>query len=230
MTIAIIAAMEQELKQLREHLINPQEKTLLNQRFYRGTLEGQPVVISQCGIGKVNAALGTALLINNFQPSLVINSGSAGAIASNLNQGDVLIASAVAHHDVDVCAFGYEWGQVPGSPPRFAADASARARAEAVAEALHFPVVSGLLVSGDQFVHGGANLARIREHFPDALALEMEAAAIGQCCQALNTPWLVLRAISDRADGQASLSFEEFLPLAAARSATLLQRLLQSWS
>ena len=235
MTLAIIAAMAPEAAQLQAALADREEIHHGHHSFHQGRLAGVPVVLSQCGIGKVHAAIATTLLIQRWAPTLVINTGSAGGLAPGQRQGDIVIAAETAHHDVDVGAFGYAKGQLPACPPRFAADPEAVALAAELAGPVSAALggrceAPGLIVSGDQFIHDPADVARIRRDFPEARALEMEAAAIAQTCQRLQTPWLVIRALSDLADGGAALSFDEFLPLASQHSAELVRALVAAWA
>ena len=122
MTIAIIGAMEPEVAILKNNINNLKTTKIANYEYFSGELNGQEVVLVQSGIGKVASAIATALLINNFKPDYVINTGSAGGFDKELKVGDVAVGDQVVHHDVDVTAFNYEFGQVPNMPARFAAD------------------------------------------------------------------------------------------------------------
>lgn len=224
--IAIIAAMAPELEYLQQALANAQTQTFFGQKFYQGDLAGRKVVLALSGIGKVNAALTTATLLNQFQPQAVINTGSAGGLGKAVHIGDVVLGKAAAHHDVDVTAFGYQHGQVPQLPLLFTADAVLLQAARQAAQTFATVVHEGLIVSGDQFVHGAEQVARIRAHFPEVAACEMEAAAIAQVCHQAAVPFVVIRAISDHADEQAEKSFDEFIVLAGAQSAKMVQMML----
>lgn len=229
--IAIIAAMNQELEVLETALVDKHSFSHLGKVFYTGILEGVSVVLTLSGIGKVNAAAATMLTLALFSPKAVINTGSAGGLASEVEIGDVVLGRVVAHHDVDVRAFGYVIGQVPQLPPLFESDAGLLTLAEAAARTFSDTTVhQGLVISGDQFINGGQKLQVIREHFPQVQACEMEAAAIAQVCQQAAVPFVIIRAISDHADYQAEQSFEAFLIWAAKRSAMMVQRLVHSWA
>lgn len=228
--IGIIGAMEQEIDLLRAQLQQPESHTFgQGIVIYTGTLHDKEIVLCLSGIGKVNAAIATTLLIEHFSPDCIINTGSAGGIGKNLKVGDVVIGSEISHHDADVTAFGYVYGQLPKQPARFAADTDLTAAAEYAARAFgKVQIVQGLIVSGDQFVHDSNKISHIRSHFADAQAVEMEAAAIAQTCYRLNKPFVIIRAISDSADEKAETSFEVFLETASKHSAQMVLQLIQT--
>lgn len=225
--IAVIGAMAQEVVLLRDAMSEREEIHIAGTVIYRGVLEAQQVVLMQCGIGKVNAALGTTLLLNHLNAKAVINTGSAGALADHLKIGDVVIAEALSHHDVNVTAFGYAPGQMAQMPTCYLCDERLRTTAKSVAS--HFSegaIAQGLIVSGDQFIHNQDDRLHIKQLFDDALAVEMEAAAIAQVCYRFDVPFVVIRAISDNANGEADVSFEQFLSTAAGHSAQMVRHLL----
>lgn len=222
-TIAIIAAMQPELDLLQQRLVKPETSRIGAVTFHQGELAGHAVVLALSGIGKVNAAMTTALLIERFHPGMVINTGSAGGVGEELHVGDVVIGAQTAHHDVDVTAFGYEHGQVPQLPARFDADARLMAAAEQAALAFTGATVRrGLIVSGDQFIDSSAKTSVIKQHFAEVQAVEMEAAAIAQVCHQQAVPFVVIRAISDAGDDHAGVSFDAFLQTAGAHSAQMV--------
>ena len=229
-TIAIIGAMEAEVAHLKTRLGSLKTHSFGKAAtIYTGTLHGKDIVLCQSGIGKVNAAIATTLLIERFNPDCVINTGSAGGVADGLKIGDVLIGSQSAHHDADVTAFGYQYGQLPGMPPRFDSDETLMAAAEKAAAAFQAASVRrGLVVSGDSFVHSESELVRIRSRFADVAAVEMEAAAIAQTCTRLQKPFVIIRAVSDSASDEAQVSFETFLQTAAVHSAQMVQDLIRA--
>lgn len=221
--VALIGAMDQEVELLKNSLDNLQTQTLSGFVFYTGILDGIEITLLKSGIGKVNAAIGTTLLLQTFTPDCVINTGSAGGFDSRLNVGDVVISDEVRHHDVDVTVFGYEPGQVPGLPPAFTADPLlARMAEECIAQLPHTNTVRGLIATGDSFMNCPERVARTRELFPAMQAVEMEAAAIAQTCHQFNTPFIVIRALSDIAGKESNLSFEQFLETAAEHSAQMV--------
>ena len=162
----------------------------------RGCINGNEIVLWQCGIGKVNAAIGTMRLIEQDHPDCIISTGLAGGIDNCLHVMDVVIGSQTAYHDV-WCGMGNELGQVQGLPTRFDADKQLLQCAQAVSEAGQYPAVSGLICTGDQFITDKSELAKIKAKFPDALACEMESAAIAHTCYLHQVPFLSIRVMSD---------------------------------
>ncbi|NOH55286.1 5'-methylthioadenosine/S-adenosylhomocysteine nucleosidase [Vibrio coralliilyticus] len=228
MKIGIIGAMEQEVSILKQAIENCQEVSKAGCTFFSGQLNGVDVVLLQSGIGKVAAAIGTTVLLDEYQPDIVINTGSAGGFDSTLNLGDVVISTEVRHHDADVTAFGYEMGQMAGQPAAFTADAKLMDVAEkALSQMEDKHAVRGLICTGDTFVCTGERQAFIRTHFPSVIAVEMEASAIAQACHQFKVPFVVVRAISDVADKESPMSFEEFLPLAAKSSSEMVFKMVE---
>lgn len=228
-TIAVVGAMEQEIELLRESMANVKHVSFGKFSAYEGELAGKRMVLVLSGIGKVNAAVSTSWVIHQFAPDCVINTGSAGGLGKGLKVGDVVIGETVAHHDVDVTAFGYVWGQVPQLPAVFTSDSNLIRQAEKAVQVFEGAAVTqGLIVSGDRFVHSSEGVAEIRSHFPDVKAVEMEAAAIAQTCHQLEVPFVIIRAVSDSADEKADISFEEFLKTAAVSSAKMVTEIVKS--
>ena len=226
--IGIIGAMEPEVALLRQQINNVSCTELGGYSFYSGKLAGVQVVLVQSGIGKVASALATALLIQHFKPTAVINTGSAGGFDPELNVGDIVISTEVRHHDVDVTAFGYEMGQVPQMPPAFTAHPELISAAEQSIQALGFcNTKKGLIATGDSFICDPARIAIIRQQFPTMLAVEMEGAAIAQVCHMLKTPFVVIRSLSDIAGKESPQSFEAYLEVASKNSSAMVLELLQ---
>ena len=227
MKIGIIAAMDEEVAVLRDKIENRQTITLGGSEIYTGQLNGVDVALLKSGIGKVAAAMGTTLLLEHCKPDVVINTGSAGGLASTLKVGDIVVSDEARYHDADVTAFGYEYGQLPGCPAGFKADEKLVAAAESCISALKLNAVRGLIVSGDAFINGAEGLAKIRHNFPQAVAVEMEATGIAHVCHSFGVPFVVVRAISDVADKESHLSFDEFLVVAAKQSSLMVETLVQ---
>ncbi|OSM95601.1 5'-methylthioadenosine/S-adenosylhomocysteine nucleosidase [Lonsdalea populi] len=228
MKVGIIGAMEQEVILLRDQIQHRQTVQRAGCEIYTGQLHGVDVALLKSGIGKVAAALGTTLLLEHCRPDVVINTGSAGGLASSLKVGDIVVSSEVRYHDADVTAFGYEAGQMAGCPAAFVADENLIVQAEQAIAKLSLNAVRGLVVSGDAFINGAEPLARIRNTFPQAVAVEMEATAIGHVCHQFGVPFVVVRAISDVADQESHLSFDEFLSVAARQSTLMVEALVRS--
>ena len=227
--IAIIGAMQQEVALLQSRIGQAKTDTVAHISITRGMLAGKPVLLAQSGIGKVNAAITTAILLDKYNAAYIINTGSAGGLQSGMKQGDVVIGVQTAHHDADATAFDYVIGQLPQMPARYDSDAALVEHAARAAIAFDGAAIHrGLIVSGDQFINHPDKIARIRTHFPDALAVEMEAAAIAQTCYQFARPCVIIRALSDLADGEAEYSFETFLQMAATHSAEMVENLIKA--
>lgn len=228
MKIGIIAAMPEELAYLLQHLEDAREEKVLGNSYHTGKVGSVELVLVESGIGKVMSAMSVAILADHFQVDTVINTGSAGAVANEIAVGDVVIADKLAYHDVDVTAFGYDYGQMARQPLYFESDKKFISLIQESLSKLDQTWHLGLIATGDSFVAGEDKIKVIKEHFPQVLAVEMEGAAIAQAAHALNLPFLVVRAMSDNANHEASVSFDEFIVEAGRRSAQALMTLLQS--
>lgn len=227
MKIAVIGAMEQEVEILREMIGSPTVSMIGGCEFIEGDIDGREVVLAKSGIGKVNAAIATTLVIQQFKPDVILNTGSAGGFGEALEIGTVVISDEVTHHDVDVTAFGYVPGQVPGMPETFRSDEKLIAIAKAAVEEIgQHPHATGLIASGDVFMSDRDRVADVRNLFPTMIAAEMEAAAVAQVCHQFGTPFVVIRALSDIAGKDSSISFDEFLPIAAKHSSEIVMQVI----
>ena len=226
--IGIIGAMAQEVSILAGQLENAERYEHAGFVFHTGTRHGLEIVILQSGIGKVNAAVGTAILLERHQPDAIINTGSAGGFATDLAIGDVVISDELRHHDVDAVVFGYELGQVPGMPAAYPADKRLREIARGAIAALgEVNVREGMIATGDAFMADPGRVAATRAQFPTMLAVEMEGAAIAQTCYLYDCPFVVIRALSDiPGSGDNHLSFEQFLDTAADHSSRMVDQML----
>jgi len=236
--IGIIGAMDDEVSLLCNEMGTSQTKQSINIfEFYTGKLEGKDVTVLRCGIGKVNAAIGCALLIRQFKPDCVINTGSAGGINPALTFGDAIISTGLIYHDVDVTAFNYAPGQIPKQPQIFPVDEKLVKAAEKAVDELKTEKIlpgsfvhrRGIIGSGDVFMHEPERIANVRRTFPDMDAVEMEGAAIAHCCNIFSVPVLVIRALSDVAGTQSPVSFNEFLPVASKHSAHIVMRIVKNY-
>ncbi len=223
MKIGIIGAMPQEIKILTETMQNSSTWEQAGLVFYAGDITGQEVVVVESGIGKVLASLTASLLIQHYDIDCLINTGSAGGIGRDLAVGDVVISEKLAYHDVDATGFGYAYGQIPGGMPLYyEADGELIAAMKQAAEKNGQAVKTGLIVTGDAFIDDPQKIQAILAHFPDALACEMEGAAIAQTAQQFDVPFLVVRAMSDNGNHEATQSFDEFIDEAGHRSAQMV--------
>ena len=228
MKIGIIAAMPEELKLLVEHLEMAEKHQRLGHVYYTGRIKHHEVVLVESGIGKVMSAMSVAVLVNDFKITAVINTGSAGAVASGLEIGDVVVADRLVYHDVDVTAFGYDYGQMARQPLYYEASRYLVEEMKAVLEKTQQTSRVGLIATGDSFIAGQDKIDQIKAHFPDVLAVEMEGAAIAQAAHSLGLPFMVIRAMSDTASHDANITFDEFIIEAGKRSAETLIQLLNN--
>ena len=194
--IGIVCAMQREKEQLELRLPSPTRQQSGPFEFIKSRLNGCEVILTQGGMGKVNSALCALELIKNFSPNFIVNSGVAGGLHASLKTMDTVIGSQYVYHDV-WCGDGNEYGQVQQLPARFTADETLLAVAEKLRQQNPQSLRVGLLCTGDQFVSGEEAVAKILKHFPQALACDMESAAVAQTCYRYNTPFLSMRLISD---------------------------------
>jgi len=229
--LGIITAMDEEMILLRKHLTNEKCTSIAGFDYYEGEIESVRVVLLRCGIGKVSSAVGCSLLINNFAPEAVINSGSAGGMNSKLNVLDLVVSSHLVHHDADATAFGYDMGQVPGMPLEFKADEHLISVAtESIAELDHITSHIGLIASGDSFISCPERTASIKDNFPEIMAVEMEGAAIAQACFLMKTPFVVVRAISDIPGKESNYKdFKDFVVDAGEVSAQMVINIVKKY-
>ncbi|MFS5234689.1 5'-methylthioadenosine/adenosylhomocysteine nucleosidase [Streptococcus agalactiae] len=228
MKIGIIAAMEEELKLLVENLEDKSQETVLSNVYYSGRYGEHELVLVQSGVGKVMSAMSVAILVESFKVDAIINTGSAGAVATGLNVGDVVVADTLVYHDVDLTAFGYDYGQISMQPLYFHSDKTFVSTFEAVLSKEEMTSKVGLIATGDSFIAGQEKIDVIKGHFPQVLAVEMEGAAIAQAAQATGKPFVVVRAMSDTAAHDANITFDEFIIEAGKRSAQVLMAFLKA--
>ncbi|HEO4283972.1 TPA: 5'-methylthioadenosine/adenosylhomocysteine nucleosidase [Streptococcus agalactiae] len=228
MKIGIIAAMEEELKLLVENLEDKSQETVLSNVYYSGRYGEHELVLVQSGVGKVMSAMSVAILVESFKVDAIINTGSAGAVATGLNVGDVVVADTLVYHDVDLTAFGYDYGQMSMQPLYFHSDKTFVSTFEAVLSKEEMISKVGLIATGDSFIAGQEKIDVIKGHFPQVLAVEMEGAAIAQAAQATGKPFVVVRAMSDTAAHDANITFDEFNIEAGKRSAQVLMAFLKA--
>lgn len=223
--IAIIGAMDEEIELLRGLLDGRQEETVLGVTLYRGLLDGVPVMLTQGGIGKVNAAkTATVLLLKGA--TRVIFTGVAGGVHPDLAVGDLVVSTDLIQHDVDVTPLGYDLGTVPGEQPAWVADEALRALALAAARAeTGLTVYEGRIASGDQFIASVEGSARLQTF--GAHCAEMEGAAVAQVCAAAGVPFVVIRAISDTADHAAKVDYRTFFPQVAQHAGAVVRGMVR---
>ena len=197
--------------------------------FYEGTLAGRKVVVVRSGIGKVNAGICAQILVDVFSVDAIINTGIAGSLNKDINIGDIVLSTDVVQHDMDATGFGYRKGQIPQMPVFFFnADEKLRRLAAEVCKEVNpdIQVFEGRIASGDQFVCAQDVKNGIVAEF-SAYATEMEGAAIGQAAYLNEVPFLIIRAISDKADGSAQMDYSEFEKAAVEHSVKLTLSMLE---
>ena len=227
-TIGIIGAMEVEVAILKEKMEDVRIIKKASMDFYEGILAGKKVVVVRSGIGKVNAGICAQILADVFSVDAIINTGIAGSLNKNINIGDIVLSTDVVQHDMDATGFGYRKGQIPQMPVFFFnADDNLRRLAAEVCKEVNpdIQVFEGRIASGDQFVCDQDVKNRIVSEF-SAYATEMEGAAIGQAAYLNEIPFLVVRAISDKADGRAQMEYSEFEKAAVDHSVRLTLNML----
>jgi adenosylhomocysteine nucleosidase len=231
MKIAIIGAMEEEVTLLRDNIEGQRQESVAGCEFTFGKMNGKDVILLRSGIGKVNAAMSTTILLEKYKPDCIINTGSAGGYNPALNVGDAVISTEVRHHDVDVTAFGYEYGQVPQLPAAFLADEKlVTVAVNAANEINEYQVEKGLIVTGDSFMEDPSRVEFVRSKFNNLQAVEMEAAAIAQVAYRFNIPFVIIRSLSDIAGKESEVSFDQFIDKAARNSAALVMKMVASLS
>lgn len=228
MKYGIICAMEEEIKTLIAQLKDKTETTIGGSEFYEGSLFNQDVVLVRSGIGKVQAGVTTAFLIENFKADYIINSGSAGGIGEGLKVGDVVVSTGAAYHDAQATVFGYEPGQLPQQPRIFPADQKLMNEIIFAAKKANLNSKPGLIVTGDQFISSKEQIASIKEMYPEVLCSEMEGAAIAQVAYQFKRPYVIIRAMSDVGDENAGISFDEFIIEAGKKSAAMILNFLKN--
>ena len=226
--VGIIGAMELEVEALKAQMDVKNIVEKASMKFYEGVLNGKDVVVVQCGIGKVNAGICVQVLADIFGVDAVINTGVAGSLRAEINIGDIVVSTDACEHDMDVTALGYKQGIIPQMKESFfKADRKLVESAIEVCRKVNpdISVYEGRVLSGDQFISGEEIKNKLIALF-DGSCTEMEGAAIAHAAFLNEIPYVVIRAISDKADGSAHMDYPEFERAAAAHSARLVENLV----
>lgn len=229
--LGIIGAMDIEVDSLKTKMENPQIKSIAGMDFYNGKISDKEVVVVKCGIGKVNAAMCTQILADVFDVDAVINTGVAGSLNNDIDICDIVVSTVAQEHDMDVTPLGYKKGIIPDmETSEFKADKDLINLAKKSAESagLGVNVFEGKVVSGDQFIGTIEAKDVLRKNFSGDCA-EMEGAAIAHTAYLNNMPFLVIRAISDKADGGAEMDYPTFEKKAAENSISLLNEIIKNY-
>ena len=230
--LGIIGAMEEEVIKLKEMMTEPELIKKSGMDFYKGTIEGKNVVVVKCGVGKVNAAMCTQTMIDVFNVDSIINTGIAGSLNADINIGDIVFACDAVEHDMDVAALGYEPGIIPDTEMSvFKSDEHLLDIAKNAVKncGLTVGVFTGRVVSGDQFISSKDKKKWLVETF-DGTCAEMEGASIGHVASLNKIPYLVVRAISDKADDSATEDYPTFEAKAIAHSVKLVQAIVAGYA
>lgn len=227
--LGIIGAMEVEVSLLKDKMNNVTVKKKASMEFFQGTLNEQEVVVVRSGIGKVNAAVCAQILVDDYKVDTIINTGIAGSLKNDINIGDIVLSTDALQHDVDAAGFGYEVGIIPQMEQSvFNADPKLRELAKACCQEVNkdIAVFEGRIVSGDQFISDKEKKQWISNQF-QGYCTEMEGAAIAQCAYLNQIPFLIVRAISDKADDSAVMDYPEFERQAVKHSVNLIDAICQ---
>jgi adenosylhomocysteine nucleosidase len=228
--LGIIGAMDEEVSRLKEVMEDVSISSKACMDFYRGRLSGKEVVVVRSGIGKVNAGICTQILVDDFNVDAVINTGIAGSLNANIDIGDIVLSTDALQHDMDATGFGYDLGVIPRMESSvFVADERLRKIAKEGCEKVNpdISVFEGRVVSGDQFVSDKAKKDYILKNF-NGFCTEMEGAAIAQAAYLNKIPFLIIRAISDKADDSATVDYPTFEAKAIAHSVNLVEEIVKN--
>ncbi|WP_350343357.1 5'-methylthioadenosine/adenosylhomocysteine nucleosidase [Proteinivorax tanatarense] len=227
--LAVMGAMEEEIALFREAMDDVDKNQKAGLTFYKGEIDNKKIILVHCGIGKVNAAICTQILIDDFGVDNIIFTGVAGALSANLNVLDVVVSTDCIQHDLNVGAFGYEAGTVPRlNKKEFAADdALVKLALKSAKNIENFPqIVSGRILSGDEFIADKQRALHLADKF-SGHCVEMEGAAVAQASYLNDVSFVIIRAMSDKADGTADVDFPKFVQQAANNSLALVREMLK---
>ncbi|WP_100373792.1 5'-methylthioadenosine/adenosylhomocysteine nucleosidase [Bacillus sp. FJAT-45037] len=228
MKVAIIGAMNEEIERMLKEMEVTATLIYAKVSFYEGIMEGNQIVLCKSGVGKVHAALTTQILIDRFEVSNIIFTGVAGALDETLEVGDLVISSSALQHDIDASPLGFKRGDIPmydGESDFQACPTLIQLAKEAAGALTKRKVITGRILSGDQFIANGDEVRQLREDF-DGACVEMEGAAVAQVATMNEVPFVIVRSMSDKANGEASMSFNEFTDIASEQSHVLVSQLL----
>lgn len=227
--IGIIVAMEEEREAILNIMTDVKVEQVYNLRFLKGKIQGRNCILVKSGVGKVNAARTTQIMLNQFNIQYVINVGAGGSINGLLNIGDVLIGKEVVQHDFDITAFGHSKGYITGVGDRIICNRELVNELEQIIQSMperSYQIKIGVIATGDIFCTEPWMKDKIRAKF-DADVVDMECAAIAQVCYLDNVPFMVIRSISDTPNGENASTFDENLKLASRRCANILKEFLK---
>lgn len=228
-TYGIITAMKEEMQEIKKIMTNVEEQQIYELTFFKGRINEKGVILVEAGIGKVNAARVTQILIDKFEVCAIINVGVAGTAKDELNMGDIVIGERVVQHDFDITAFGHSKGFISNVGQFIESDKHLLSKMIQTIEKFNdseFKIKIGVIASGDIFCTDPRMKDKIRNKF-DADAIEMEGAAIAQVCKLDNIPFIIIRSISDNPNLNNVITYEEYLSMATKRCANIIEEYLK---
>ncbi len=228
--VGIIAAMPEEMEAIKMKMSNLKEKDILNLKFFDGKIGNQKIILVKSGVGKVNAARTTQIMIDKFDIDYIINIGSAGSINDEIKYGDIVIGKFVLQHDFDITAFGHEKGYISNIGVKLESNTKLIKRCEYVIKNMKedsYKCVVGTIATGDIFCTSKKMKDKIRTKF-NADCVEMEGAAIAQVAYLSNTPFIIIRSISDSPNEENQIDFNKYLKMAADRCAIFIENLMNA--
>lgn len=228
MKYGIIAAMQEEMQEIKKIMVGTEEKKIYDLTFFIGKINNTEVVLVEAGVGKVNAARTTQILIDNFEIGAIINVGSAGAANDELDIGDIVIGKKLVQHDFDITAFGHPKGFISNVGQYVESDSKLIKKMEQTIEELQdkeFKIKIGTIASGDIFCTEIKMKEKIKSKF-EADAIEMEGGAIAQVCKLDKVPFIIIRSISDSPNGNNNITFDQFLEKASKRCAIIIKKFM----
>lgn len=226
--IGIIAAMQEEMKEIRRIMSDISERKIYNLTFFEGVINGKECVLVESGVGKVNSSRTTQILIDKFEIDYVINVGSAATANDELEIGDIVIGKKLVQHDFDITAFGHKKGYISNVGESVQSGSFLIKKFEAAINSMenkNYKIKIGTIASGDIFCTQMSMKKKINQKF-GADAIEMEGAAIAQVCYLDNIPFIIVRSISDNPNGNNNITFEEYLELASKRCSEILKKVI----
>ena len=228
--VGIIAAMPEEMEAIKTKMNNLKEIDIFNLKFFEGKIGKQKIILVKCGVGKVNAARTTQVMIDKFDLEYIINIGSAGSINNDVRYGDIVIGKYVLQHDFDITAFGHEKGYISNIGVKLESNTKLIKRCEYVIKNMKnndYKCFVGTIATGDIFCTSKKMKDKIRTKF-DADCVEMEGAAIAQVAYLSDTPFIIIRSISDTPNGENQIDFNKYLKMAADRCSIFIEDLMNA--
>ncbi|CAL4320893.1 5'-methylthioadenosine/S-adenosylhomocysteine nucleosidase [Buchnera aphidicola (Eriosoma lanigerum)] len=227
MKIAVIGAIDEEIQFFKNSMDKKTIEHHNTYQFYIGSLFQFQIILLKSGIGKVLASIATTLLIKVYNPDIIINIGSAGSIHNLLQPGNIVIPNLISYHDVNLTKFGYKIGQIPGFPQSFSVNKKLLKIYRKVVLEHNIKYMEGNIVTGDNFIFQKKNTIYIKKHFINAIAVDMESAAIAHVCYKFNIAFLVIRSISDYANKNGDIDFKKFITLSSINNLNIFQSILK---